>query len=786
MKLDRRRFLFLSGGVATGAATGRLSLKAIGAFNEALAPEMGAFPGDEKFADSICRMCPGGCGVRVRTVGDRPVKIDGNPLYPVNRSGVCPRGQALLQWLYHPDRVMRPQIRNGEKGWESVSWDKALQLMAAKLDKVSSAKQKRVVAVSGRGAGLTRKLFARFLHASGANMLFSLPTGMETSEHALQLMAGRTNGGSERMAYDLENSSCVLNFGCDLLEGWGTPAHTLRVFGQWRDTNRAKRTTLIHFDSKLSISAARADQWVPTRPGTLGTAALGIAFVLLSENLYDGEFVDDNVFGFNDWTDTAGRSHVGFRTLVREEYRLSRVSELTGIPPATLVKIAREFAAGRGAVAIGPTQSPGQPGKLSDAMAIHSLNALVGNIGARGGVALVPTDGWELPADARGTEVTLSSSMEALETSLAGSPEVLILDQAESLLDLLSAAQREKLRQIPFVVTITTLQDSTTSYATLILPDCTSLESWVDGQAPTAYPHEVLSISEPVIAPRGESKPFGDTLLSLAKIMGGSITAALPWKDLPEVLQASSRRVAQNKRGYLFGTEVDEHWQRLLERGGWWTSDWTSEEQFWTGIKENGGWWDPVSWAAEPQRSFPTPSGRFELYSHRLEEWLRQQGKGAFSGTVRDWDRQVLPHSDEVLVSADSERFPLLLHPSDQLPFFGNNGQEIAYLQQISSLYGGMEWQRWVELSPEDSHERGIESGDLVWVESAVGKVRRVALVVEGSTPGTVIAPRTGNPTTGRWAVHGEQRLADILVPVLDPVLKTRSSMATYVNIYKA
>ena len=64
--------------------------------------------GPERFALSVCALCPGGCGVRVRKIGERAVKLEGNPLHPVNAGRLCPKGQAGLQGLYHPDRVPGP------------------------------------------------------------------------------------------------------------------------------------------------------------------------------------------------------------------------------------------------------------------------------------------------------------------------------------------------------------------------------------------------------------------------------------------------------------------------------------------------------------------------------------------------------------------------------------------------------------------------------------------------------------------------------------------------------
>lgn len=787
MKLDRRDFLLVAGGAAGGAAVGGLSLKGISRINEALAPPMNSYPGEEKVAISICRSCSGGCGLRVRVVGGRLVKIDGNPAYPVNRGGVCPKAQALLQWLYHPNRVLAPRLRSkADQKWETISWPQALERLAGTLRKLRSEKrQNQVVVVSGRDSGVPQSLLARFLGAYGNAASFCLPSGMEVSQRALELMGGGPpQGGLGRLAYDLENARCVLNFGCDLLQGWGTPAHTLKVFGQWRDSSRDRKTSLIHFGPRLSVSAARADEWIPAQVGTWAAIALGIAFVLVSEDLYNREFVENCTFGFEDWTDPAGRRHLGFRTLVREEYRLSRVSELTGIPSENLVRIAREFAAGPGAIAIGPQQSPSQPGRLTDALAVHALNALVGSIGARGGVAILPDRGWPLPGDPQ-REVRPSRSVEDFLEALEDSPQVLILDEAASLGDWLSTSQLEKLRNIPLVITNASLEDATTAWATLHLPDCTPLESWVDGQAPANYPYEILSVAPPVRSPFGESRPWGETLLALAQATDPAIASAIPWKEMSELLQRSAELVAAQQRGYLFGTEVDEQWQRLLERSGWWATDWTSPEQFWEAVTAKGGWWDPVSWPAAPQRSFSTPSGRLEFYSQRLEEWIRQQPNLRVAASSPEGDRLVLPHHSELLPPTDPGQFTLLLDPYEPLSFFGAGGREIPFLQQLSSPFGDIQWRSWVELSEEDARHRGIHNGDLVWVESVAGRIRRRALVIEGAMPGIVNAPSGGPPSRGSWASK-EDSLADILVPIQDPILGARCATVTRVNVYKA
>jgi anaerobic selenocysteine-containing dehydrogenase len=110
--------------------------------------------------------------------------------------------------------------------------------------------------------------------------------------------------------------------------------------------------------------------------------------VLIAEDLYDAAFVRERTFGFDDWRDEQGRAHMGFRTMVTSQYRLDEVSAATGVPAEIILKLAREFANNRPAIALGDHQTSTLPGNPYAAMAVHSLNALVGSIGAPGGVLL--------------------------------------------------------------------------------------------------------------------------------------------------------------------------------------------------------------------------------------------------------------------------------------------------------------------------------------------------------------------------------------------------------------
>src|ERR1700730_6967311 len=97
-------------------------------------------PGVSTYYATTCRECGAGCGLIVETRDGRAIKAEGNPDHPVNRGALCARGQAGLQGLYNPDRCHGPMMRESGK-LVSITWDRALQLLAQKLGEAKSKGQ---------------------------------------------------------------------------------------------------------------------------------------------------------------------------------------------------------------------------------------------------------------------------------------------------------------------------------------------------------------------------------------------------------------------------------------------------------------------------------------------------------------------------------------------------------------------------------------------------------------------------------------------------------------------
>ena len=213
INIGRRGFLQFVGGGAAGAATSGITLRGLSQFNAAAAQEELHVPsGPETWAVSLCTLCPAGCGLRVRKIGERAVHIQGNPLHPVNRGGLCPKGLAGLQELYHPDRLLTPLRNAGSREkprWTNISWEEAAATISARLRAIRDAGQAHgVVLVDRPRRNLLSRLGQRFLSAYGSSNFLTMPTGTDALQTALYLQQGTT----QPVAYDWDGARYVLSF----------------------------------------------------------------------------------------------------------------------------------------------------------------------------------------------------------------------------------------------------------------------------------------------------------------------------------------------------------------------------------------------------------------------------------------------------------------------------------------------------------------------------------------------------------------------------------------------
>lgn len=802
-RVNRREFLRFSGGGALGLATSGVTLRGLSTVTAALAAEEVQIPGGpETWSLSVCSLCPGGCGLRVRKIGKRAVKIQGNALHPVSRGGLCPRGLAGLQVLYHPDRLRAPQKNVGSREapqWKEISWEEAINTVVEHLRELMNREQAHaVVFVGGRCGHLRTRLFQRFMRAYGSPNYLRAPSGLESAQLAVYLQQGVPDG----LAYDLEGTGYLLSFGVNLLEGWGSPVSTMRAFGHWRDSAAGRRTKFVQIEPRLSLTASRADEWVPLRPGTEAALALGIAYVLITEGLYDVRFVSEHTFGFEDWRDPSGRRHMGFRSLVLSEYRLNEVATLTQVPVETILRLGREFGRNRPALAIGAHQSSILAGDPFTAMAVHSLNALMGSLDTPGGVLVRP----ELPADeepgsqeANRLPASIAEDDDAIlpganltrlpDAILRGKPypvQAVLVHGTDPVFSLPNGEQfAQALKRVPFVVSFSPFLNETAARADLILPDHTDLEQWQEAASPPAFPFRLLSISPPVVEPVHQTRDTADVVLAIAHALGRRVAAALPHATWEEFLHRKVEEIFAVQAGYTFTTSLEETWNRLLERSGWWAPTYSTAEQLWEQMKERGGWWEPAYYYREWDQVLRTPSRRFEFYSQRLARWAAQHTElTQVAGFEPGDDRFCLPHQPRL--PDPPARFPLLLIPVEVLPLAAGDGAHLPYLQQIAGPHLFEHWESWLEMNPHTARELGLADGDWVWVESPRRRAQVRLRLFAGARPGVVHLPLGYGRTHGSaWARRGVNPL-DLIESEHRPPIGWLQATPTYVRVYRS
>jgi len=545
--MKRRTFLQLGGMTAASAW-----LSGCKAGNEKLIPYLvppdeGVTPGTATYYASSCRFCPAGCGILVRVSEGRAKKIEGNPAHPVNRGKLCARGQAVLQELYHPDRIPQPLKRSGPRGSGSftrISWDEALHILIVQLTTLRKDKAgDRLALVTPQLRGTLAVLVARFMTAFGSSrhLAYELlgPDWLRTASR-------QSFGSSDLPYYDLAETRYLLGFGADFVEHHLSPVHYGNAFGRMRQGRDTVRGHFTYVGGRLSLTAASADRWLPSRPGSEGALALGMARVILAESLFDAPAL------------AAGGHRADELLKQLDGYTLPLVAGQTGLTERAIAEVAREFAATRPALAMAGEAVAFQTNGPEAVRAVQLLNLLAGNLNRPGGV--YPDGG-----SPGGPEHSFSDLLD-LVAAMDGGRIAVALIQGDPVHAIPPATGfQTALGKVPFIVSFSPLLDDTALQADLVLPDHTALESWGDVIPLAGTRQPVIGLMQPVVTPLYDTRQFPEVLMAAARGLGGKMSAAVPYQSWQEMLKAElGKRIAPSVL-----KDFDTEWVDLLRQGGY-------------------------------------------------------------------------------------------------------------------------------------------------------------------------------------------------------------------------
>jgi thiosulfate reductase/polysulfide reductase chain A len=561
---------------------------------------------------NYCDICPWRCGVVVNTVNGVVRKIDGNPLDPKSRGMLCARGQGGVSFLEDPDRLQAPMMRTGARGegsFQEVPWDQALDFIATKMLEIKERSGPEAMAIFGHTSGefWFTDLFAQAWGTPNAAKPSS-SLCLSPREEAAQLTYGSAVGGHEPVDWD--ELRCLTLIGSHI--GEDTRNTVMQDFA----TMWSKGGKVIVVDPRFSSVAAKADYWLPIKPGTDTALLLAWINVLITEDRYDADYVAQWTVGFDQLAD-----HV-------RSFTPEWAAGITDLPADRISETARVMSEYRPQSVIMPGRHVTWYGNDSQRMrANYLVNALLGAYGRHGGMyfnktpylethphppfAVAGSSGGcsagaeevtdELPlgptgkARADGARDTFwrgaTALQELIDPMITGEPYPIegLIVYGTNLLNSVPNKPRtiEALRALDLVVAIDVLPMEHVAWADVVLPESTYLERY-DSLWAVAHKTPYIAMREPAIPPMYDTKPAWWMAKELGTRVG--LESYFAWDGIEDYLNTELRSV---------GSSLDD----MRANGGI--------------IVQNG---KPYFEDFGEESPFKTPSGKIELYSQQMAD----------------------------------------------------------------------------------------------------------------------------------------------------------------------
>jgi anaerobic selenocysteine-containing dehydrogenase len=681
---------------------------------------------------TACRSCHGGCGVIAHVKNGKVIKVEGDPNSPISHGTMCSKGLSITQLAYHPDRILYP-MKKTDKGWQRITWDEALDIIAEKFKKViAEYGPESIVVGQGTGRDYESHLY-RFANLMGTPNVLTAGHMCYVSRIASTLI---TCGTLPVCDYE-GGPKCIIMWACNPL--WTNPDE-YKGEGFWRAYKKGAK--LICIDPRKSFYAGRADLWLQLRPGTDAALAMGFHYVILEEELYDKEFAENYINGWDAFVERV------------KDYPLDRVQEITWVDKDLIRKAARMYATTKPACIHWGVPTEQTNNCANYTRAVTGLMAVTGNLDAPGGNVLFvnpPTRTVaefsrhrDLSPEQRkkrlggdefklGARVAFINPKKAWDAILTGKPypvKAVILCGTNPVITRANAREAyEALKKLEFLAIIDFFLTPTAELADIFLPSGTWLEQ---NHVADNWKRHGFVLARQKCVEIGECWQDHKIFLELGKRMGQQ------WWDT-----------------------VEDALDYLLEPSG------LTWEQF----KEKGYLQGEMVYYKYKERGFSTPTKKLELYSTILE----------------DWGYDPLPQYVEIPESPASrpdllKDYPYILNAGLRTAtFFHSANRNIPWLREIRP-------DPIVEVHPETAKKHGIKEGQWVYIESPRGRIKQRAKLNDGIDPRVIAAehgwwfPEMKDPGHG-WDISNVNLLTDNAYATLDPAIGSTNLRVCLCNI---
>ncbi|WP_337866102.1 molybdopterin-dependent oxidoreductase [Ignavibacterium sp.] len=585
--ISRRRFLKISSATIATAAilTGatKTFVKGADKINKEKVKGIQKIP-------TYCDLCFWKCGAIAYVKDGELWKLEGNPLDPLSKGRLCPRGTGGVGAHYDEERLKAPLIRKslrGEEKWVEVTWDEAFDFIANKMNKIKIEYGPESVALFSHGIG--GNFIKHLLRAYGSpnETAPSFAQCRGPREVGFELTFGDVVGSPEKT--DIENAKCLVLIGSHL----GENMHNTQV----QEFSHAvqKGASIIVVDPRFSVAASKAKFYLPIKPGTDLALLLAWMGVIVREKLYDVEYVNNYGYGFDKFAAEVS------------QYTPEWAYIETGIDPDIIVETAREMARYKPSTLIHPGRHVtwyGDDAQRSRAIAL--LNALLGSWGRKGGFYVpysysIPKYPYppypELkkePLDNPNGKFPFATgeqiSTGIREATITGQPYPIkgwFIYGTNLLQALPNRAETIKaIQNLDLMVVVDVVPSEIAGWADVVLPESVYLERHDDLNT-SPFREGFVGIRQPVIDEPNDQKPNWWIAKKLADKLG--LGQYFPWNDVEEYLDTRLKAA---------GLSLDE-----LKK---------------TGIIKAPE--RPIYFEDGVEPEFLTPSGKIEFYSDQLVE----------------------------------------------------------------------------------------------------------------------------------------------------------------------
>ncbi len=675
--------------------------------------------------------CHGGCGLKLFVRHGQLVKVEGDEDHPYNQGRVCPRALALTQYVYHPERLLHPMKRVGERGegkFERISWDEALDTIEERFTDIKEKYGAEAV-IFAQGTG-------RDIGGPISFLCYSYG-----SPNWVQLGLGGHSCYTPRLAAMMftHGDYAVLDAGQFVPESMADPEYRVPevivvwaqnpaagcqdgFYGHWVLDCMKRGSKLIVIDPRWTWFSSRAEKFLQLRPGTDAALALGILNVIISEGLYDKEFVDTWCHGFQEL-----KARVA-------EYPLDRVSAITWIPAEDIAVAARLYANAKPAAIQWGVPIDMGPSGTTIAQAITHLWSITGNLDVPGG-QVIARPAFEVTTYPFSTQELHSlygeEFVERMNEKRIGAQEFALLKnfrgwgqpdraveqmlygkpypikacwiQTTNMLGGQAANTRmhyDALKKMEFNVVVDTfLNPTSVAVADIVLPAASiaekeSLRSW----------WSPLQVMMPAIRVE-ECRSDWEINLELAKRFNPELR-----KRFDTVKDLIDDRLKPS--GFTFDELKDGHW-KFPEKDTP-TRPYRRHEK---GLLRPDG-----------EQGFRTPTGKLELCCTSFKEF----GMDPLPFFTE-------PPESEVRTPELAEKYPLVMVSGRRSPvFFHSEHRNIPWLRECDPY-------PIVEIHPHTAAELGIDDGEWVVIENDRGRIKRKAKL----TP--IVHPKVVSVPHGWW-----------------------------------